>query len=178
MIGAAGLLSILGVGGLVAHWVNDDRDTAPAVQPGVAEPGVPERPKTVEERVAAIKSTAAKAGPGVLRPLPSASVAGDVTVTTAARDGGTLKVVSARQDLTGYRELGWVADPGERVGRARCSDRIRLSVDAKATAHPTLLICWRTSTQKSVYTLAVKTDGRPSAKTSVAAIDKQWTRLG
>jgi hypothetical protein len=134
----------------------------------------------VQERVAAVRSTAAKKGPGVLRPLPSPAdvAAADVTVTTSAQDGGTIKVVSARQDLTGYRELGWVADRGDEVGTARCSDTIRLSPDAAATEHPTLLICWRTSAQKSVYSMAVKTGGRPSAKASVAAIDAQWARLG
>ena len=200
VIGAAGLLSMLGVSGLVAYQVNDHRDTAPAARTGAVESGAtapstgasgkagapssptasgaPERPNTVAERVEAIKSTAAKTSRKVLRPLPSASAAGDVTATTSAQAGGTLKVVSARQDLTGYKELGWVADEGEKVGDARCSDKIRLSVDAEATEHPTLLICWRTSAHRSVYTLAVKTDGKPSAKSSVTAIDRQWARLG
>ncbi|WP_433720453.1 hypothetical protein ACQP2Y_35630 [Actinoplanes sp. CA-051413] len=206
VVGTAGLLTVLGVGGFVAYQVHADRGTAPTAQNAAPEPGTAtsgltgpavtatpasalkpsptsgasQRPKTVEERVAAVRSTAARKGPGVLRPLPSPATvaADDVAVTTSAQDGGTIKVVSARQDLTGYKELGWVAGRGDKVGTARCSDTIRLSADVAATEHPTLLICWRTSAGKSVYSVAVKIGGRPSPTLSVAAIDAQWTTLG
>jgi hypothetical protein len=175
LIGAAGLLSLVGVGAGIA--AQTDKDPGATTVAG-STPTTTQTSEKVDQRVAAIRSAAAKKGPGVLRPLPSASAPGDVTTTTSEQDGGTLKVVSARADLTGYRELGWVADPGEEVGSARCSDTIRLSVDAKPVKHPTLLICWRTSARKSVYTLAVKPKGKPSPKDSAAAIDRQWNRLG
>ena len=176
VIGAAGLLSLVGLGAVIATQAADEDPGATTVT-GPAPPTTPPS-EEVNARVAAIRSAAAKKGPGVLRPLPSASAPGEVTTTTSEQDGGTLKVVSALGDLTGYRELGWVADPGEEVGAARCSDTIRLSADAKPVKHPMLLICWRTSEGKSVYTLAVKAKGKPSAKDSAAAIDRQWQRLG
>jgi hypothetical protein len=175
VIGAAGLLSLVGLGAVIAAQTDEDPGATTVAGPA---PTATRPSEEVNQRVAAIRSAAAKKGPGVLRPLPSASAPGEVTTTTSEQDGGTLKVVSARGDLTGYRELGWVAEPGSKVGAARCSDTIRLSVDAKPVKHPTLLICWRTSARKSVYTLAVKAKGKPSPKDSAAAIDRQWQRLG
>ena len=64
------------------------------------------------------------------------------------------------------------------MGNARCTQTITLSNDVPASARPTLMLCWRVGAQKSVYTVAIKADGRPAAKTSVALIDKEWARLG
>ncbi|WP_250033361.1 hypothetical protein [Paractinoplanes maris] len=90
----------------------------------------------------------------------------------------TLRVVSGHGDLTGYRELAWVADRGRQEAHGvRCSQTIRLSLDEKPARHPTLLVCWRTSAQRSAYTVMVDQDGRPSAKVSVAALDAAWRRL-
>ncbi|MEV6595664.1 hypothetical protein AB0M36_02245 [Actinoplanes sp. NPDC051346] len=220
MIGGAGLLAVLGVGGLVAHQVLDDRDTAPAAQTGAEEPTVPgaapatsgvvpqaapstgarassaaappkspaakttTHSKADAERIAAVRSAAAKASASaqIRRPVPNAAAANvdasAVTSTTVRQGGEALRIKSARQDLTGYRELGWIADEGVQVGNSRCTQRIRLSTNTAARERPTLLICWRTSAQKSVYTVAVKTDGRPSKELSVAEIDKQWAKLG
>jgi hypothetical protein len=138
------------------------------------------RPMTTQERIATARSRAAHAPPQVRRPLPrygAAEVADDVTTSTSKQDGETLKVVSARHDLTGYRELGWVADKGQKVGSASCTDKIRLSPDDKVRTLPTLLLCWRVSATKSVYTVAVKIGGRPSKRASAAEIDKIWSKL-
>jgi hypothetical protein len=87
-------------------------------------------------------------------------------------------VVSALGDLSGHRELAWVADGGTPVGKARCSNTIQLSGDAEAAKKPNLLVCWRTSEKKSVYTVAVDLDGDPSERKSVAAINREWRSLG
>jgi hypothetical protein len=140
-------------------------------------------PSTLSERVAAAKTANQRAGTTVRRPLASAggivAVAGAVNVTESgsAKSGSTLRVVSARHDLTGQRELAWVAEKGETVGSARCADRIRLSADAEIREHKTLLLCWRTSATKSVYTVAVKLGGRPSKQASVTEIDRVWSTL-
>jgi hypothetical protein len=141
------------------------------------------KPKTTAERVAEARGAAAKAGTRVKRPLVPGAIAAavdesEVTTTTSQTNGETLKVMSARQNLAGFRELGWVADNGRKVGNARCSQNFRFSNNTQPRERPTLLVCWRTSAQKSVYTMAVKMDGRPSTTRSVAAIDAQWTRLG
>jgi hypothetical protein len=70
-----------------------------------------------------------------------------------------------------------VTDDYTKVGNVNCTQKIRLSANVKPKERPTLLICWRTSAQKSVYTVAVKRDGQPSQAKSVAAIDKEWARL-
>lgn len=147
-------------------------------------PSASTRTKTAAERVAAARSAAAKDGVKVQRPLPAATAAGvpgDVTVTDSGSlrdDGGTLRVVSARGDLTGQQELGWVADDGDPVGSARCSQTFRFAGNTKPARKPNLLVCWRTSAGKSVYTVTVDLDGHPSKQDSVAALAKRWNAMG
>jgi hypothetical protein len=139
-------------------------------------------PMTTQQRIDAAKGTAAKAKNRALRPLPQvgniAEVA-DVTVrnTGSLKDGGTMRVVSGRGDLTGQRELGLVADAGEKVGDASCTQNFHFAAGLPAVEKPTMMICWRTSDDKSVFTVAVSVKGRPSADNSVAAIDRQWAKL-
>jgi hypothetical protein len=134
--------------------------------------------------VAAARRAAAKDGVKVQRPLPAttaAAAASDLTVTDSGSlraDRGTLRVVSARGDLTGYKELAWVADDGDPVGPARCSQTFRFANNAKPARKPNLLVCWRTSAAKSVYTVMVDLDGHPSEQDSVAALAKRWAAMG
>jgi hypothetical protein len=146
-------------------------------------PSASARTKTAAERVAAAHSAAAEDGVEVQRPLPAATAAGaleDLTVTDSGslrEDRGTLRVVSAHGDLTGYKELAWVADDGDAVGFARCSQTFRFAGNAKPARKPNLLVCWRTSAAKSVYTVMVDLDGRPSKQDSVAALAKRWSAM-
>lgn len=95
-----------------------------------------------------------------------------------ADDHHTMRVVSALTDLTGKLELAWVADAGTPVGDAHCTQNIQVSPDSPARVRPTLVICWRTSPQKSVYTMAVDLDHTPSSAASVALLDQTWNALG
>jgi hypothetical protein len=141
--------------------------------------------KTAAQRVADARAASAKDRIKVLRPLPPKNggkhvAAKDVKVTTfgsVRKDRSTLRVMSARQDLSGQRELAWVADDGVAVGSAWCSQKFRFSGGTPVAEKPTLLVCWRLSEKKSVYTVAVKIDGRPSKAESVAAINKAWSKL-
>jgi hypothetical protein len=115
-------------------------------------------------------------------PRVDSQPAAEVRVTvsesgTLAKDNRTFKVVSARGDLTGQRELRWVADGGYTVGHAKCTQNFRFNPQSKASVRPTLLICWRLSPTKSVYTVLVDLKRKPSAKASVAAIDKTWRTM-
>ena len=94
------------------------------------------------------------------------------------REGATLRVVSAPGNLTGQRELAWVADAGQPVGDAFCSQRFHLGGSLPAGENPALLVCWKLSMLRSVFTVAVNAAGRPSAPFSVAALDREWARLG
>ena len=134
--------------------------------------------RTREQRIEAVKGAAAKAVRDkrtVKRALVGHEVA-DAAVTV--QQVGAVKVVSARQDLTGKRELSWVAgQAGEKVGDARCSQSISLSPDVPAKERRTLLLCWRTSAGKSVYTIAVDPKARPSKQRSVAELTRVWSSL-
>jgi hypothetical protein len=139
------------------------------------------RPATDAERIKAARSAAANSDSQVRRATSlnrSTVSAVEVTTSTTQQEGGTLKIGSAFKDLTGYQELGWIADTGRPVGSSRCTQKIQLSSGVAAAERPTLLLCWRISDAKSVYTVAVKPDGRPSSALSVAAIDREWARLG
>jgi hypothetical protein len=93
------------------------------------------------------------------------------------RDGETMRLVSALGDLTGRRELSWVADAGTPVGDALCSQNFHYSAPVEPGANPSLVVCWRVSAQKSVISVAVSKSGTPSMQAGVSAIDRQWERL-
>ena len=153
---------------------------APSKAPSSADP----TPKTSAQRIAAARA-AAEAGKPVRRPIPpenggAVAAAEDVTVTNSGslKDGGTMRVVSAMQDLSGQRELRWAADDGEVVGDARCTQNFVFSSGSPAKERPTMLLCWRTSDARSVITVAVSASGRPSKAISVAELDERWAKLG
>ena len=141
-------------------------------------------PKTARERVDAARKAAAKNGVQVQRPLPPVTMQQtpvDLKVTETGslkKDRGTMRVVSARSDLTGYRELAWPAGDTEKVGVAQCAQTFKFANNAKAERKPNLLICWRTEDSRSVYTVTVDLDGKPSVQDSVAALTKRWNQLG
>ena len=143
-------------------------------------------PKTLADILRKARSANADAGTQIRRPLPPvnaepAVAADELTITRSGnlhRDGATLQVVSARRDLTGQRELAWAADQGRAVGAVRCTQNFRFTAGAKASEKPTLLVCWRISANRSVYSIAVTAAGRPSMTASAAAIDRRWSKLG
>jgi hypothetical protein len=137
---------------------------------------------TTEQRIAAARAAASKAGNTVKKPLPQiANAAGDdsLTVTNdgSLAEGGTMRVITAHYDLTGQRELTWAADDGEMVGNAHCTQKFHFSNNQTPTERPTMLLCWRTSADRSVVTVAVTKQGRPNKQVSAAEIDKEWNRL-
>ncbi|MFG1603610.1 hypothetical protein [Actinoplanes sp. NPDC049265] len=139
--------------------------------------------RTTADRVKAAQDAGRERGVEIQRQLPRTAAdrsvtAADVTETRVVNGRQTLRVMSARKNLAGYRELGWVADDGEPTGSARCSQTFRFSATMEPAEKPALLVCWRTSAGRSVYTVATNPAGRPSRTASVAALDKQWNRLG
>lgn len=135
--------------------------------------------KTRKQQIDEVKGSAAKAAQEVQRPVTSATVnAADVTVKKVPTASGQLQVFSAPQDLTGKRELAWVlGQKGDKVGAASCTQKISLVAGEPARKRDTLLICWRTSAAKSVYTIAIDPEGKPSAQRSVGELDKVWSAM-
>lgn len=103
-----------------------------------------------------------------------------VTVTnygSMPKDHHTLRVVSGRLDLSGRHELAWVADTGHPVGDAHCTQNFRIGPSGSPRVRPTMLLCWRTSTSRSVFTVAVDIQHQPSEQESVETIDRVWSTL-
>lgn len=143
-------------------------------------------------RAVVISSFVAAAGAGAvlghsLRPVPARPEptvvrhTGGVTEVLSgsmAVDRHTMRVVAARSNLVGQRELAWVADAGQPVGDARCTRNFKIGPGGKPRVRPTMLICWRTSPQRSVYTVVVDVEHPPSEQASVQALDQAWAQLG
>jgi hypothetical protein len=92
---------------------------------------------------------------------------------------GTVQVTTARRDLTGGAALVLAADRGRSVGDGvSCTDKVRFTRDAPATERPTVLVCWRTSAERSVVTMMATPNGRPSPAANVSIINREWAKLG
>ncbi|GIF39683.1 hypothetical protein BC793_102358 [Actinoplanes xinjiangensis] len=153
---------------------------AQPVNPPAAEPT---ESKSVRQQIVEAREKAAKDGIRVQRartPAPDvAAPVGEVTEATEPfQDNGTLRTISARYDLTGQRELLWIANEGKKVGDARCTQKFQFSNNTTPRERPTMLLCWRTSQDKSVMVLAVTPEGRPDARDAVAKLDTRWRAMG
>ncbi|GAA0538553.1 hypothetical protein GCM10010172_19780 [Paractinoplanes ferrugineus] len=91
---------------------------------------------------------------------------------------GTVRVQSARFDLTGQRDLAMAGDSGRAYGTARCTQNMRFPDDPNVREMPSMLLCWRVSLSRSVVTMAVAAAGKPSAARSVQLLEQEWERLG
>ena len=137
------------------------------------------------ERVKAAKSFAAAHGvknfhPVIPKDVPDVSAAAaeaSVKSTGSVKEGRTMRIITAKGDLTGQRELAWVAGGVTRVGPVSCSQTFQLANEEKPSKKPSLLVCWRTSRTRSVATVAVNLRGKPSQADSVKVIDREWRKL-
>ncbi|BBH63800.1 hypothetical protein ACTI_04850 [Actinoplanes sp. OR16] len=159
---------------------------SPAPEP--ADPTSPAPSKTValtadeKKRVEAARENGKKNSTEITHPLTAAAQSPDAPVNaktygSARKEGREIHVYSARRDLTGYRELRWVAAAGKKVGNANCTQTFKLANDKTPKVKPNLLICWRMSADRSVYTVSVDLDGKPSKKQSARMIDAEWRKL-
>ncbi|MEV4348693.1 hypothetical protein AB0J83_29905 [Actinoplanes sp. NPDC049596] len=140
----------------------------------------PSRSMSVEQEIKEAREKAAKDGYNVKRPVTPApnAATGPVTEHNENRKNGTFRVVTARHDLSGQRELLWVANGGESVGSADCTQTFKFSNNDKPQVKKNMLVCWRTSASRSVVTVMVDYNGNPSKTDSVKAIDREWAKLG
>jgi hypothetical protein len=111
-------------------------------------------------------------------PGPAGSPLGEVSERREDRPNGSLRIITARSDLTGLRELRWAGDAGRPIGPVSCTQNLRFTDDAKPSTQPNLLLCWRTSATRSVATLLADYGGRPSVADSVDIIEREWAQLG
>ncbi|BCY13912.1 hypothetical protein [Actinoplanes sp. L3-i22] len=145
-----------------------------------------DEPKSPAERVAAARKAAAKDGVKITHPLPAqddpariaaAGEAKEVTVGSA-KQGATMRIVTAHGDLTGQHELAWVAGGVRKHGAVECSNKFKFYNEAEPKTRDNLLVCWRTSVKRSVITVDTKIGGRPAVARSLSVIDREWRKLG
>lgn len=135
----------------------------------------------VRKQIQAARDAAAKDGIPLQRPLQQRGkmvAESQISTRTEQTSEGTIRISSAKADLSGQGDQLLAADNGTLVGHARCAHKVHFSADAAPREIPTLLLCWRTSSQRSVVTIAVAKKGRPSAAASAATIDREWSKLG
>lgn len=198
--GATGAVAVIaGAYVLTTRLMESDQETLPepaalaplttAATPGIDGTGLYAVPGNLQASRATRPAQTAKRAPS---PTPSflPSVVASPSETAAARlhamvmrrietvRNGTVRVSSARFDLTGQSDLTLAADEGhaERDG-VRCTNRVRFSPDEPAATRNSLLLCWRTSGDRSVVTMAVAARGRPDPEDSIGIIEQEWAAL-
>jgi hypothetical protein len=136
----------------------------------------------VRRQIDKARQKAAAEGIPLQRPLAASTAAPAHNADSYAEQsrslagGGTMRIMSARYDLSGRREMLWAADRGHPVGDARCTNNFHFSATGVAGVRPTMLLCWHTSDDRSVVVLTVSKN--PSMADSVGMIDKRWNELG
>jgi hypothetical protein len=143
--------------------------------------------KTVRREIEEAREKAAGDGHPLQRPLTApaappvrAQDAGTLAEETRKlADGGTMRIISARYDLSSHREMLWAADKGEPYDDGvRCTQNFRFAENAKAAERPTMLLCWRNSAERSAVVLTVVKQGSPVAEIAAKAVADQWNKLG
>jgi hypothetical protein len=123
----------------------------------------------------------AEEGVEVKRPLKSSATAaaGSVKAVTegSLNSGGIVRMVTAKEDLTGQRELAWISGGVEKYRDVPCSQTVRFSADSQPEKKKNLLICWRTSATKSVISIVVDPEGKPSRAKAVSALKEKWRSM-
>lgn len=143
----------------------------------VPSPPVPSLAALTDEEIASAQLTQ------LLQPRPTRSGAGiaatgeRVTVRNESTpDGANVRVVSARYDVTGGWKLLWAGDDGHFVDGGRCTRNIRNDAQPLGQVRPGMLLCWHTSSSKSV--VAIATGGNPQEPFTAAVVAREWANLG
>ncbi|GIE88755.1 hypothetical protein [Actinoplanes regularis] len=138
-------------------------------------------PEEIRERIREARRKMAEDGVPVQHPVaPKAKPLRDVQTTTEGSfaEGGMIRILSARGDLTGQRELSGVAGGIEKHGNVSCSQTFKFATSPRPEKKPNLLMCWRATADKSVAAIVVDPNGHPSREKAAAAIEKKWKAMG
>ncbi|WP_433366460.1 hypothetical protein ACQPZX_37775 [Actinoplanes sp. CA-142083] len=159
------------------------QSASPSAVPTAAAQAVPttseaDEAKTKKE-IQAARDAAERDGVPLRRArTPKSAPVADAVTRTEDIAGGTIRITTARGDLSGQSDQLIAADDGEPVGTARCTRNLRFNNVDKVKQIPTVLLCWRTSAERSVVTLAAADSGKPSSAASVKVIEREWAKLG
>jgi hypothetical protein len=149
-----------------------------AASPSVSPPSIAPR---VRKQIEEAREKMRKDGVEVVRPAPpkpTKSVA-EVSQQTVGslKEGGIVRVVSARGDLTGQRELAWVAGGVTAYKGMHCSQTFQFN-SKPAEKKDNLLLCWRATDKKSVVAIVVDPKGKPSKDKAKTALEERWNGMG
>lgn len=172
----AALLLALVIAGAAAVRAGSSRPVAPT--PATSVPSSSVAPVDAAAAAARAKAKAAPMATSTSSATAGTTPVSVVTLGSLPVNHRTVRVVSARTDLSSFRELAWRADAGRAVGDARCTQSFRFNSSMPPGERPTTLLCWRVGAGKSVYTLSVNLDEHPSEAESVALLDRAWNELG
>ncbi|MFC4064689.1 hypothetical protein [Actinoplanes subglobosus] len=97
-------------------------------------------------------------------------------VTEQTYEDGTTRIVAAWRDTSDESLLRRAKDAGTPAGNgARCTTEIRNEPDL-ALGRPPTLMCWRTSTFRSVVVVTSATKGAAAIADCVLLIDTEWPK--
>jgi hypothetical protein len=135
-------------------------------------------PSKVAEEIKKAREKMAEDGVELQRPVVPkvTTTAEDIKVTTegSLKEGGIVRIMSAYEDLTGQRELAYVAGGVRKYREVPCSQTFKFSTNPAPTKKPNLLMCWRTTEKKSVVAIVVDPKGKPSRNKAIDALEKKW----
>jgi hypothetical protein len=205
--GIAGAAAVLaGAGFLATRLMNEEQPSFPepaalAPQSPAADDTTPEEPEPSVTRTTKIKKHAAPVERSpVMSPEASRQASPDPAAEARASNAvdelrerlgisqrtyvadrtfgnGTIRVVTARRDLTGEREMLLAGDQGEPAGDGvRCTAAIRSQPEVPMD-EPATLMCWRTSASRSVIIMTSATGGESLAAECAEVIEREWARL-
>jgi hypothetical protein len=205
IVGAAAVLA--GAGFLTTQLMSEEQPTVPepaalapqtspaADGPTVEEagPSVTRTPKSMKHAAPVERSpvaSSATSGPASADPAAEARASEAVDklrerlgisqrdyVSNRKFGDGTLRVVTARRDLLGKREMALAGNDGESAGHGvRCTDDIQSQPETPLD-RPATLLCWRTSESRSVITITSATKDESLAAECADVINEEWARL-
>ncbi|GIE33031.1 hypothetical protein Ait01nite_060760 [Actinoplanes italicus] len=98
-------------------------------------------------------------------------------VADRAFGDGTIRVVTARRDLSGEREMQLAGDAGEPAGDGtRCTSDITSQPEVPLGG-PATMLCWRMSATRSVITMTSAARDESLAAECADVISQEWARL-
>lgn len=171
-VGAVGLAAVLGSGLYMS--------TEAVARPHPAQT-VPPVGGADAQTLKAIKDARAQAAADGFPEMRPPGQRANVLTTSASENTaqGPIQITTARGDLRGASPQALAGDAGKAAGNGvSCTKRLRFSVNAPAKTIPNMLLCWKTSAERSVVTMATAKKGSPSTAASTAIIAREWAKLG
>ncbi|BEL12327.1 hypothetical protein Q0Z83_105180 [Actinoplanes sichuanensis] len=154
---------------------------AQALEPDSAPTTQTPRPKEeVDKEIADTRASAAADGHPLTRPVEArpGAIQGEIDDRVEQIENGTVRITTARFDLTGHPPALVAGDRGKAVGGGvRCTDTVRFAQGQPAIKRPTVLLCWRFSKTRSLVTMMATPKSEPTLSQSMEIFRREWKKL-